>query len=84
MGRHNTAAPRLEAAGLTAASFQDYVTRTHAENVRRVREGDLDHLIFFLLQSTRFTTAPALEPALSAKALVEGMDPPAAGSVSTR
>ena len=69
--------PRLEAAGITAASFQDYVSRTHAENVRRVREGDLDHLIFFLLQSTTLTTAPPLEPALSAKALVEGMDPPA-------
>ena len=69
--------PRLEAAGITAASFQDYVARTHAENVRRVREGDLDHLIFFLLQSTTLSTAPPLEPALSAKALVEGMDPPA-------
>jgi hypothetical protein len=69
--------PRLEAAGITAASFQDYVARTHAENVRRVREGDIDHLIFFLLQSATLSTAPPLEPALSAKALVEAMDPPA-------
>jgi hypothetical protein len=41
--------------------------------VRRVREGDLDHLIFYALQSTRFTTLPSLEPALSAKALVDGL-----------
>jgi len=38
-----------------------------------VREGDLDHLIFYALQSTRFTTLPSLEPALSAKALVDGL-----------
>jgi hypothetical protein len=68
--------PRLEAAGITAATFQDYVARTHDENVRRVREGDLDHLIFFLLQSATLSPSPPLEPALSAKALVERMDPP--------
>ncbi len=33
-----------------------------------------DHLVFYLLQSTRFTGQPAIEPALSAKALVEGLD----------
>jgi hypothetical protein len=62
--------------GLSAASFDAYVERTHAENVRRVHEGDLDHLIFFLLQSPRLSPAPPVEPALSAKALVEGMDGP--------
>jgi hypothetical protein len=66
--------PRLEAAGITAASFQDYVARTHAENVRRVREGDLDHLIFFLLQSATLSATPPIEPALSARSLVEGLD----------
>ncbi len=54
---------RLEAAGIAAASFQDYVQRTHEENLRRVREGDLDHLVFYLLQSMRFTTLPPIEPA---------------------
>jgi hypothetical protein len=67
---------RLWAAGLTGDSFHSYVARTHDENVRRVREGDLDHLIFFLLQSRRLSVSPAIEPALSAKALVEGMDEP--------
>ena len=62
---------------LGAASFADYVARTHDENVRRVHEGDLDHLIFFLLQSRRLSATAPIEPALSAKALVEGMDGPA-------
>jgi hypothetical protein len=40
-----------------------------------MREGDLDHLVFYLLQSTHFTPLPAIEPALSAKALVQSLDP---------
>ena len=69
-------ASRLQAAGLAAAAFQQYVERTHRENLRRVREGDLDHLVFYLLQSTRFTTLPPIEPAVSARTLVESLDPP--------
>ncbi len=69
--------PRLEAGGLSAAGFQAYVERTHRENVRRVREGDLDHLVFFLLQSTKLSATPPIEPALSAKSLVESLDAPA-------
>jgi hypothetical protein len=45
----------------------------HRSNVRRVREGDFDHLVFYALQSTRFTTLPPIEPALSAKALVDSL-----------
>jgi hypothetical protein len=48
----------------------------HQSNVRRVREGDFDHLVFYALQSTRFTTLPPIEPALSAKGLVDGMSEP--------
>jgi len=46
---------RLQQAGVTAASFPaflDGLDRTHAH---RVRDGDLDHLIFYVLQSRRFT-----------------------------
>jgi hypothetical protein len=64
---------RLEAAGLSAATFPSFVAGTHDENVQRVAEGDLDHLVFYLLQSTRFTTLPPIEPALSAKALVDAL-----------
>ncbi len=62
---------RLEARGITAATFPSYVERLRADNARRVREGDLDHLIFYALQSTHFTKLPPIEPALSAKAFVE-------------
>jgi SAM-dependent methyltransferase len=64
---------RLETAGVSSSSFPAYVdglTRTHAQ---RVREGDLDHVVFYLLQSTHFTGQPSIEPALSARALVEGL-----------
>jgi hypothetical protein len=41
-----------------------------------VHEGDLDHLVSYLLQSTRFTTLPPIEPALSAKAFVTSQGAP--------
>ena len=65
---------RLESQGVTAANFTGYVARTHDDNLRRVHEGDLDHLVFFLLQSTKLSPSPPIEPALSAKALVESLD----------
>lgn len=68
---------RLQAAGLTGEGFGAYVEGVHARNATRLREGDLDHLVFYLLQSTRFTSLPPIEPALSARALVERLDPPA-------
>jgi hypothetical protein len=65
----------LVARGVTDASFDDYVDRVRADNTRRVREGDLDHLVHFLLLSSRITKAPPIEPALSARRLVEGLAP---------
>lgn len=61
----------LIAKGITANSFSSYVERTHEENLRRVHEGDLDHLVFYCLQSTRFTSLPPIEPAMSAKAFAD-------------
>lgn len=69
--------PRLEAHGLTADAFPAYLQRVRDTHAVRVRDGDLDHLVFYLLQSTHFTSLPPLEPALSAKALVDSL--PAAG-----
>ena len=62
--------PRLEAAGVSASTLPAFLDRVHTTNVQRVREGDLDHLIFYLLQSTKFP-GPPIEPALSAKAFVD-------------
>jgi hypothetical protein len=65
---------RLEAHGVTEASFGAFIEKTHADSLRRVREGDLDHLVFYVLQSTHFTNLPSIEPALSAKAVVDSLD----------
>jgi hypothetical protein len=74
---------QLAAHGLTEAAFPEYVASTHEDNLRRVREGDLDHLVFYALQSTRFTGLPPIEPALGAKALVDGMSPSERGTFLT-
>ena len=66
---------RLEAQGITSVSFAAYVERVHQINAGRVREGDLDHLVYYLLQSTRVTPLPSIEPATSAKQLVDTLDP---------
>jgi len=66
---------RLEKQGITQAAFASYVERLRENHTGRVREGDLDHLVFYLLQSRHFTPIPAIEPALSAKELVGSLDP---------
>jgi hypothetical protein len=66
---------RLEARGLTSSTFASFVERVHRANLGRVRDGDFDHLVFYALQSTRFTSLPPIEPALSAKVLVDGLSP---------
>ena len=37
----------------------------------RLRDGEADHLVYFVLQSAKFTREPRIEPALSAKEFVE-------------
>jgi hypothetical protein len=66
---------RLEARGISATSFPAYLDRTRSNNASRMREGDLDHLVFYALQSTHFTKLPPIEPALSAKGLADSLDP---------
>ena len=67
--------PALRERGVADAAFDTYVAHVSQENATRVREGDLDHLVFYLLQSARTTTAPPIEPALSAQRLVESLAP---------
>jgi hypothetical protein len=66
---------QLTAAGISASTLPAFLERVHTTNVQRVREGDLDHLVFYLLQSTRFP-GPPIEPALSAKEFVDGSQVP--------
>jgi hypothetical protein len=64
---------RLESAGLSSSSFPGFLDRLNRTHRQRVREGDLDHLVFYMLQSTQFTRQPPIEPALSARALVDAL-----------
>jgi len=66
--------PLLEARGLTSAGFPAFVTQTREATATRVREGQLDHVIFYALQSTHFTALPPIEPAISAKAFMDALD----------
>ncbi len=66
---------RLEAAGVAATAFPGFIDQLNRAHAQRVREGDLDHLVFYLLQSAHFSRQPALEPALSARALVDALPP---------
>ena len=66
---------RLEAAGVQSSSFPAYIDRLNRTHAQRVREGDLDHLVFYLLQSTHFTKHPPIEPALSARGVVDALPP---------
>jgi hypothetical protein len=64
----------LEARGISSNPFATYIEDLRKTNAQRVREGDLDHLVFYMLQSRRFTSLPSIEPALSAKALFDALD----------
>jgi hypothetical protein len=58
---------QLERLGISESTFEGRLRTIRQANARRVHEGDLDHLIFYVLQSARFTGLQPIEPALSAK-----------------
>jgi hypothetical protein len=63
---------RLEPTGVTAATLAGRLAAIDRDANARVREGDFDHLVFYVLQSTHFTRLPPIEPALSARTLLSG------------
>jgi hypothetical protein len=65
---------RLAASGLDASRFVTFRQEQARRTAERVRESDLDALVYYALQSTTFTNEPAIEPALDAKRFVEGLD----------
>ena len=72
---------RLELSGHTPSTFPGLVSSLSRAAETRVREGDFDHLVFYILQSTHFTTLTPIEPALSARAFGAGGGvPPAAAA----
>ena len=63
---------RLEQSGLTASTFDGRIAALARDARTRVRQGDLEHLIHYLLQSAHFTRLPPIEPALSAREVFGG------------
>jgi hypothetical protein len=61
--------------GVTPNNFNAHVTAINTQTAARERDGEYDHLIFFLLQSARFTKRPRIEPALSAYEFVQRLKP---------
>jgi len=51
---------RLEQAGVASSSFRGLIDRLDRAHAQRVRDGDLDHLVFYALQSRHFTTLPSI------------------------
>lgn len=61
---------RLGRAGADAAAFGSFVDAVNRRTADRSAAADREHLAYFVLQSTRLTAAPSIEPAVSAKAFV--------------
>src|SRR6516225_6454861 len=53
--------------GVAAESFPGLLHSINEQTGTRLRQGEKDHLIYFVLQSSRFTSRPRVEPALSAR-----------------
>src|SRR3954468_11693760 len=70
--------PPVMARRFEAVDFDARIQAIERDTARREREGELDHLIYYALQSQHFTALPRIEPALSARELVEGGAVPAA------
>lgn len=64
----------LTAQGITRASFADYVAEINRHTTEREERGEFEHLIYYALQSTRFTARARVEPAVSAYLFVRQMD----------
>jgi hypothetical protein len=66
---------RLPQAVVGEAAFTGFIAEIDRTTVAREIDGEYDHLIFYLLQSNRFTTEKRIEPALSAYEFVRGLSP---------
>jgi hypothetical protein len=61
-----TARPIAAQLGFSEANFDQQVRQVKERNQARLQEGEIDHLIFYMLQSAEFTNEPPLEPARAA------------------
>jgi hypothetical protein len=63
----------LKQEGVNRENFAARIANIQRQTDERERIGEFDHLIFFLLQSSRFTDRARIEPALSAYELVQSL-----------
>ncbi len=54
--------------GITEAGFPAAIESIRARNAARLRQGEIDHLIFHMLQSKEFTAEDPIDPAAAAAA----------------
>ncbi|MBL8176070.1 MAG: hypothetical protein JNK48_15435 [Bryobacterales bacterium] len=47
---------------------EGWLAEIHRATAQRLRDGEWDHIVYYALQSQRFTSLPVIEPARSAKA----------------
>ena len=66
----------LEKEGVSENNFSDHIAAINRSTAERELRGEYDHLIFFLLQSRRFTGQTKIEPAMSAYEFVNGLSDP--------
>src|SRR5262249_36406012 len=66
----------LEKQGVNANNFSDHIAAIDRSTAERELRGEYDHLIFFMMQSRRFTRLTKIEPALSAYEFVNGLSEP--------
>jgi CheR methyltransferase, SAM binding domain len=67
---------RLASDGLLEPGFSEYLRQVELDTERRVGEGEREHFIYYALQSTRASSRPPIEPAVSARRFVESLAPP--------
>ena len=70
--------------GFHSGSFASEVDAIEQSTQRRLSEGEMDHLVFYLLQSRSFTTQPPIEPASSAIRFVHSGAKATPAAVTTR
>lgn len=63
----------LREQGIQAGNFEQWLDQQTRETVERERRGEFEHLIYYALQSNRFTSLPKIEPALSARVFAQSL-----------
>jgi CheR methyltransferase, SAM binding domain len=61
--------------GIPEEKFAGYLHDVDMDTERRVAEGEREHLVYYALQSKRFTRLPPIEPAASARRFVQALTP---------